>query len=243
MVAAKANRRLVTLSGGAGYIAFHGIHGSDRVKVLVSSGRHIDRDAVNTVELAGKSAELGLVRKRAADNYSVEICLDAGMRTTWSKQAPDLLTTYFGAAAFQVTTRFEIHRATNPEPLHASMEFLASNRTWGARTGLYMTLVKSDLVLALASAHSAPSLSGAAIYASDRLSGRPVAAVFSSVTQLDAFEPRGLDALVVSGIELFPFLAEQGLASVLINPGGLPRGEIYANEVLTLVQGIQRLRH
>ena len=120
---------------------------------------------------------------------------------------------------------------------------VAENRSWAARAGLYMTLAQSTLVLALDAPNPSTDLTQASIYTPEQLGGKPVAAIFSTIEQLDTYEPLGLDAVVLNGFELFPYLAGQSLASVLINPGGIPRGELYANELLTIENGLKKLRH
>ena len=70
----------------------------------------------------------------------------------------------------------------------------------------------------------------------------PSFALFTDYAALDNYNPVGLRAQVVTGMDIFPRILSNRVGSVLINPHGQPRGELYSNEVGMIVDGIKRLR-
>ncbi|MEE2756231.1 MAG: hypothetical protein VYA30_06205 [Myxococcota bacterium] len=241
LVASNARRRRVAIIGNDGYAVFFGQPGLGEVGVEVSAGRQVDRSRM-TVEFAAHCEKIGFRRSRASDNFSRNIGVDTAELDTWVQWAIDTLSTFFDAESFETKICFEDHPELDAVEIHKAMENLARERSWAARTGLYMMLVKRSFLVAVDEPTVATE-EPPAISSIDTLGDRPVAALFTTLEHLDRFSPTGHAATLVDGMSLFPLLLSLGVGAVRINPGASPRGELYSNEVQILVDGIKRLRH
>merc|ERR1712216_392377 len=105
------------------------------------------------------------------------------------------------------------------------MDYLAKQRTWAARTGLYMMMIKAKLCVALTAPYDPTASDGLNLHVAGQMGSRTVAAIFTDVAGMDRYEPRGLDFTMLDGMALFPLLQDAQVGSVLLNPGNAPRGE------------------
>ena len=67
-----------------------------------------------------------------------------------------------------------------------------------------------------------------------------VTAAFTSYEALDAYAPKGVEVLALPGI-FFPELAVAKIGSLKLNPGTAPTGELYANEIQMMVEGLKKM--
>ncbi|MEO1269802.1 MAG: hypothetical protein AAFX99_17075 [Myxococcota bacterium] len=243
-----ANRKRLLVEGGAGYILFGTSPGSrgSRLQGQAAGGRHLEEGFRVSPQSAQKLGDAGLRQRRASKNYVGVVDLEApGAVDLWTGRTVELLKEVYGAdpEALTLSFRSEEQPVLNNQQLLDAMDTLAKKRDWASRTQVYMCLIQAQLVVALAEPHHGPFTSTTVLHEADTMAGLPVFAVFPDVDALDHYEPRGLDLAVLSGQELFPLLEARKLGSVLINPRGAPRGELYTNELWTIVQGIQRLAH
>ena len=72
--------------------------------------------------------------------------------------------------------------------------------------------------------------------------GAPVFAIFTSWDALDAFSPTPQTHRLMPGTELFPHVTGHRAGLLMINPGGELGGELYGHELITICEGIERLR-
>ncbi len=238
------NRKSLVVEGGQGYVVFSSTQ-QDRWHVQVAGGRQLPDGFKISPEDYQRLADWGVRQKRGSGNFRgdlSQVLLDQTLGR-WAEQAVTALTGIYGAQmnAIEVRTRCEEVEVLDNKGLLDAMEHLARKRDWAARTGVYMKLVKARLVLALAEPVSGSISSSWPLHKASEMAARPVPAIFTSVDFLDEFEPRGLESRVVSGMDLFPILVAKKVPSVLINPGSKPRGELYSNELWTIVEGIKRL--
>ena len=241
LMASSVRRRRVAILGNDGYAVFFGQPGRDEIGVEISAGRQVDRTRM-TVEFAAHCEKIGFRRSRASDNFSRTIGLNTSELDTWLQWTLETLETFFDAEGFDIKLCLEDHPELDATEIHKAMENLAKQRSWAARTGLYMMLVKRPFLVAIDTPSMAPE-EQAPISSIDTLGDRPVAAIFTTLDALDRFNPTGHSAMMMDGMALFPLLLSLGVGGVRINPGTSPRGELYSNEVQILVDGIKRLRH
>ena len=239
------NRNRVALMAATGHVVFSSVAGASAITVEVSAGRQLSKGFTLEPADYARLHELGLRRGRASENLRAEFAPSVANRTLWARHAVTILERTFGvptADAIVFRARYEEVETLDNHALLDAMKHLAKTRDWAARKGVYMTLIRARLVWALAgpSVEDAP-LAEAAPHVAGTLGGRPSVAVFSDYEALDRYAPTGLDARVASGRTLFPVFAALGVGSVMINPGGVPRGELYANEVQSVVDGIKWL--
>ncbi|MEE2788051.1 MAG: hypothetical protein VX589_11980 [Myxococcota bacterium] len=241
---ATGNRNRFALTGGHGYIVFSTQSADSPVTVQATAGRRLPPGVRLSPADAGCLGDRGLRQQRASQDFRSQF--DRGDDDAWTKwltAAPALLTTVYGAteAEIEVRTCFEKIVDLDNQSLVEAMNHLAKVRTWSARTGLYMSLVRAQLVCALADEATA-STDHAPLYEAGQIGDFPSFALFTDYAALDNFKPIGLRAKVVKGMDIFPRILANRVGSVLINPHGQPRGELYNNEIGIIVDGIKRLK-
>ena len=243
LLGASGNRKRLLIEGGSGYIAFSTTPGQDALQAQAAGGRHLPEGTRMSPESAQRLGDAGLRQRRASENYLGQVHDLGSSLELWTSRAAKLLAEVYGATPdeVRVTLRSEEQPVLDNQSLLDAMDTLAKQRDWKARTDVYMQLIVSQLVLALAKPHDGALADVGQVHHAGAMAGLPVVAVFSDVAALDRYEPRGLDLRVMEGSAVFPFLHSLKIASVLINPRGAPRGELYMNELWTIVQGIKRL--
>ncbi len=239
------NRNRVSLTGEVGHVVFSSVKGASSIEVQVSAGRQLPKGVVIDPADYARLHELGLRRRRASENLRFELADSDEERRLWARHAVTILLRTFGTSnpeGITLRARYEAVESLDNSALLQAMDHLAKSRSWSARTGVYMQLIRARLVWALA-APSAPQapLPSLEPHIPGSLGERPSVAIFLDYDALDRYAPLGLDARVATGQALFPLFAALRVGSVMINPGGSPRGELYGNEVLSVVDGIQRL--
>jgi len=238
-------RNRVAVMGDVGHVVFSSERGAASIKVQVSAGRQLPKGV--TIEPAdyARLHELGLRQARASEDMRLEFTDSDEDRRLWARHSLTILQRTFGTPTLdniKVRARYEEVDQLDNSALFQAMNHLAKSRSWSARTGVYMQLIRARVVWAL-DAPSFPDspLPSAKPHIAGDLGGHPSMAIFSDYDALDHYDPTGLDARVETGQALFPLFAARRVGSVLINPGGSPRGELYGNEVLSVVDGIKRM--
>ena len=237
----KVSRRRLAVASDQGYFVFSHDPEELGLRFEMSAGRQVARERMS-VAYAGRCEQLGLRRGRASDNFSTRVETASVLSGQIIEDALDTLETYFDATAYDVSLCLEDHPAVDPEDIHKAMENLARERTWAARTGLYMLLVRRSFFVAVARYEDSAEMPivPATI---DTMVERPVYGIFTTIDALEKYEPKGLKARLLDGMALFPQLLSSAPSAVRINPGSAPRGELYSNELQIIVDGISRLRH
>ena len=239
---ARGNRNRVAVTGGHGYIVFSTTGPNEVIRVQATANRRLPKGIKLTPEQAGQLGDLGLRQGRASDDFQMFLARDDHDKATRVIDgAIPILTQVYGATESDicVKTLFDTVPNLDNDNLADAMSHLAKTRTWAARKGLYMTLVKTDLVCPTATEATDGPIEP---YVADHIASFPVVAAFSDYASLDTYNPVGLPARVVSGMDLFPEFLARRVGSVLLNPHGQPRGELYSNELHIIVDGIKKLR-
>lgn len=237
------HNRLV-IDAGPFFVVLRAAEGEDAVDVEAAGGRHLPDGWRLDADRVGRLTALGLRQRTAASTFV----------GTWPLTGPDDAR----AAADKVSALLG-HVYDRPEPphatltlgdrapidndrLHQAMTRLSKRRDMAARMTLYNTLVNAPLLVALQAPIADPRRTDRArLHVFEQLSGTDVHGVFTTHEHLRRFAPRELPTVVWTGRVLFPVLAARKTGSVLINPRGDLRGELYRNEILTLAEGIARL--
>ena len=120
----------------------------------------------------------------------------------------------------------------NPLLLDA-MKLLSRNRTHECRVSVYQQLINATLLLATADGE--PMVVGS-------LGKWSCYGAFTDYASMRQWDPRGCAHRQLYGIDLFPLLQELDAGSLLLNPGGDVRGELYKNEIDTMVRAVSRFK-
>ena len=209
--------------------------------VQATASRRLPKRSL-TPEQAGALGDLGLRQTRASEDFQRQVARDDhDTIADLIARTSATMTAAYGAQPGEMTvkTRFETVPELDNQTLDEAMNHLAKNRTWAARKGLYMTLVQTSLVCPTANEDVDGQLEP---YVADHIASFPVVAAFANYASLDTYNPIGLPARVLSGFDLFPEFLARKVGSVLLNPHGQPRGELYSNELHIIVEGIKRLK-
>ncbi|MCB9543018.1 MAG: SseB family protein [Myxococcales bacterium] len=236
-----AHNRLV-VEGGPFFVVLRGARGGAAVDVEAAGGRHLEARLV--AEQVGRLSELGLRQRTAASTFTGAWPMsgEADARAAAEKVEALMRQVYgYGEPATARLALGDRPKVENPR-LIAAMERLAKTREMAARMSVYNHLVAADLLVALAEPlGDARRYDRARLHVFEQLGGLDVAGVFTDFEHLRGFAPRELPVVVWTGRELFPVLASRGVGSLLINPRGGVRGELYRNEIAAIAEGIARL--
>ncbi|MCB9548313.1 MAG: SseB family protein [Myxococcales bacterium] len=226
-----ANRLL--LSSATGWVLVTAAPQSAKATVQVAAGRLLPGDDL-AAEHQQALLDAGFRRRSAADPWVAERA--AADVDRLAAEALGLRDRLFGPGDLDL----QLGHAPRLEnaALLDRMRVAGRDRDTASRNRLYHGLVRARLLVTLAQPATGPDL---ALRPAGDLHGEPVAAVFTDWDTLLRFDPRGLPAAVVPGIELFPLLASRRFVSVLVNPMGTVGGELYRHEVETIAVGCRRL--
>ena len=118
---------------------------------------------------------------------------------------------------------------TNPRLVEA-MKAAAKSRDQSSRFALYRALMASTVMV--------PLEEGEFKVIGD-LGGFEVFGCFTDAPMAERFDPRGVELLHVRGRRLVNRLLERKVGSLLINPGGTIRGELYRTELESIANAMR----
>lgn len=124
------------------------------------------------------------------------------------------------------------------ESLHEAMKNMAKARDQATRQRMYRQLLRAYFYIP-----TRPEAEGSAIQSfeqDDPLQGFPVYVAFTQPRMMTRWKGGETSHTVLRGTELFPILSGSKIGSLLINPKGSPRGELYRNEVSALADAAPR---
>lgn len=238
----KANRdraRLVYTSP-KGYIVLHTGAAEELVHVQISAGRQAPEGEHWPAEIQQEYYDAGLRQARVSANFRgkwIKGQLNQGGISTLTQA----LTKGFGEGirgeAWECSE--ENVAAVQTNGVEDAMNYLAKNRTWQARTGLYRMLLKSRLLVVVEDEGIGKNTQFKSI---DTIGSHSVYGAFTSYEALDAFSPLPTRSIAVPGEILFPELVSARAGALRLNPGTTPTGELYGNELMIIVDGIKRMQ-
>lgn len=251
-----AHNRLV-VERGPFFVVLRAARGGRTVDVEAAGGRHLETRL--QPEQVGRLTELGLRQRNAASTFAGTwpLASEADARTAAAKVEALLRHVYRpdesqgdGPVSERDAIRADLTLGDRPSVANTrlleAMLRLSKQRDMPSRLTVYNQLVASHLIVALAEALPADlprerHTTHARLHVFEQLGGLDVHGVFTDHDHLRAFAPRELPTVVWTGRELFPLLAARGTGSLLINPRGDTRGELYRNEIQAISEGIARL--
>ena len=121
-----------------------------------------------------------------------------------------------------------------------AMKKLARVRDERSRKALYSALLRANLYIPIQAVGD--DATETAFLQAEPLQGQPVYVAFTSAQAIGTWRPGHLQHTQMSGMDLFPLLDSCKAASLLINPGGDMRGELYRNEIATLSEAVPRYK-
>jgi len=215
-----SDNRLVIQRGHAWMVA-RGCRGGSELALEATAShylpndRKLDAEGVNELRSRGFAPhppQRGLRRRYAR----------ADLRQA-AHEATALLSGVYGAEGeLELTFRFgDAEPTTNPR-LVMAMKETAARRDQPSRFALYRSLLAATLLV--------PFEDGDLRVFGD-LTGLEVFGCFTDGAMSDRFEPRGQDLRRLLGGPLVRRLLERKAGSLLLNPGGTVRGELYRNEL------------
>ncbi len=237
------NANRLVLEGGPGFVVLRGQRGSPTVEVEAAGGRHLPDGFVVDIEKVGRLDGLGLRQRTAASTFGGQWTITdaAGARQTAEKLLFVMQAIYGHGAMPRITHRLEDREPVSNPKLLESMKRLGRERSMRARITLYNRLLGARLTVMLEKRLVDPLRQDEArLRVVEQLAGTDVVAAFTDDAAHRHYDPRERPSVVWTGRELFPLLAARGVGSLLLNPGGGVRGELYRNEIMTISDGIQR---
>ena len=136
-----------------------------------------------------------------------------------------------GSALTCAFTQNTKHDLSNRK-LHNTMRETASSKEHNRRIALYQELINSQL-LAYVSADSDN------FFPYDTIGPFVTFAAFTEDKYLKQFDPRGCPVKQMYAFELLPKLLEQNAGSLILNPKCDIRGELYRNELQSIVKALR----
>lgn len=252
----------LTLQGDRGFIVIKGARDEEDVEVLTASGRSLKKQLDE--QQAQSLYELGFRRKTAALPFKKAFCIDESEeREKLTNLLIDLMCTIYASSASQISLqeRFADHVPVENQRLIEAMKRLSKDRDMSSRQKLYWAVVRSQVLLALDCSapkslknerglqqwietglkdvnHVSSSLS---LKSFKDMTGYQSMSIFTDQDALDLVDPRGIDAIVLPGRLAIMLALAQSWDSLLINPRSQVGGELYKNELQSIIEGLKNM--
>ena len=255
------DNRLV-IQGDRGYILLRGEMGEDDIVIKAAAGRSLDRllneDEVKKLyhaDFRRKNAALPFERTVTIANEEQRGQLAQELVALFSELYISQLST--GSLRERFGDRIELsnHRLTE------SMKRLSTRRDMSSRQKVYWGVVRSDVLLALsepppkslthergrnqwveAGSEKITAISDSITLQSFKeVTGYRSASIFSDLAALEAADPRGINWVRLPGRLAISLVLAQGWDSLIINPHNSVGGELYRNELTSIMEGLERL--
>jgi len=222
------SNRLVVKQDHAFFVA-RGSKGGGHVELEAAAAFYLPKDRRPSAEQVNELRRRGFAPHPPA----------RGLRRRYAlselRRAGDEMTALFRGvygAEGTVTVREELGDAdhtTNPRLLEA-MKAAAKKRDQSSRFALYRAFMASTLMV--------PLDDGQLEVVGD-LGGFEVFGCFTDAQMAERYDPRGVELLHVRGRRLVNRLLERKVGSLLINPGGTIRGELYRTELESIANAMR----
>lgn len=255
------DNRLV-IQGDRGYLAARGSLDESTLQIILAAGRSLEK-ALNQEE-AQRLHDLGFRRKSAAHPFTRDSTpTDHASRETLTHELLEIaqelyISDWSDVALFE---RQGDRPQLNNKKLIDAMRLLSKQRDMSARQKVYWAVIRAEMLLAL-EAPPPPSLtqergrsqwveaglskvseisSSVKLHDFRAITGYRSAAIFSDAEALEGVDPRGTHWVRLPGRLAISLALEQGWDSLLINPHGAIGGELYRNELVSILEGLERM--
>jgi hypothetical protein len=255
------DNRLV-IQGDRGYILLIGEMGEDDVVIKAAAGRSLDR--LLDEDEVEKLYHADFRRKNAALPFERTVTISSEERRVQLAQElvalfNELYTSHLsvGSVRERLGDRIELsnHRLTE------SMRRLSTQRDMSSRQKVYWGVVRSDVLLALsepppksltqergriqwveAGSEEITTISDSITLQSFKeVTGYRSASIFSDLAAFEAADPRGINWVRLPGRLAISLVLAQGWDSLIINPHNSVGGELYRNELTSIMEGLERV--
>ena len=252
----------VVVQGDRGFMVVRGARDDEDVEIIAAAGRALERRL--SEQEAQHLYDLGYRRYNAARPYVREASIDCGdVRETITDELIELTLELYASSADTVAVheRYDdLVDVENPRLIEA-MRRLSKARDMSSRQKLYWAVVRADVLLAL-DAPPPKSLksdsghmqwvetglkeiehisSSVNILDFKEVTSYNSAAIFSDLKSLEQVDPRGLHFIRLPGRLAIMLALAQGWSSLLINPRSDVGGELYRNELESILDGLKQL--
>ena len=262
MITSGGSDNRITLQGNHGFIVIKGARDEEDVEVLIASGRTLNRqlDEADAQHLYVQ----GFRRKTAALPFQKLFCIDEQeKREALTELLIDLVCSIYPneASKISIHERFSDRPFTENNRLIEAMKRLSKKRDMPSRQKVYWAVVRSQVLLALEKTapkglktdqglqqwiesglndiqHVSSSLS---IKSFKEITGYRSIAVFTDNDALDLVDPRGIETVVLPGRLAIMLALSQSWDSLLINPRSDVGGELYKNELQSIIEGLKKM--
>lgn len=251
----------IILQGDRGYLALSSSCGESEAELILAAGRSLTQSL--TEEEAQKLYDQGFRRKSAAHPFVRTV--NMGDQASREALVQEILN--FAHPLYLSHWRegnIESRLGDRPElqsgRLVESMRKLSKLRDMSSRQKMYWSVIRTEVLLAL---NEAPPKSLAkergrtqwvesgltdveSISSSIRprsfkdLTGYQSAAIFSDIESFEHIDPRGIYWVQIPGRLAISLTLAWGWDSLLINPHGKIGGELYRNELSSIVEGLKQ---
>ena len=252
----------ITLQGDQGFIVIKGACDEEDVEVLVASGRTL-KGQLDEAE-AQRLYVQGFRRKTAALPFQKFFCVDEQeQREALTELLIDLICSIYNnePSTISIRERFSDRATIENNRLIEAMKQLSKKRDMSSRQKVYWAVVRSQVLLALDQPapkslktdrglqqwiesglnnieHISSSLS---LKSFKDITGYRSIAIFTDSDALDLVDPRGIETVVLPGRLAIMLALSQSWDSLLINPRSDVGGELYKNELQSIVEGLEKI--
>ena len=257
------DNRLV-IQGDQGYLLVQGKAGKTEMLIKAAAGRSLER--LLSEEEVKRLYESGFRRKNAALPFARTVMVeDQNGKSELALELMTLLTELYASHIDEVSLREKLgDRITlNPKRLIDAMRRLSTERDMSSRQKVYWAVIRSDVLLAL-STYPAKNLiqeqgriqwikagtaqisdisNSVSLRNFKDVTGYRSAAIFSDLDAFEAMDPRGLHCVRLPGRLAISLVLDQGWDSLLINPHNPVGGELYRNELVSIIEGLAKFGH
>lgn len=250
------------IQGDRGYIAVRGELGEDDLVIKAAAGRSLDR--LLAEDEVKRLYEAGFRRKNAASAFERIITIEhEAQRAQLTRELLDLLSDLYTSSLSEVTCseRLGDRVSLHPKRLTDAMKRLSVKRDMSSRQKVYWAVIRAEVLLALSEPppvsltrergrtqwveagqnQIADISSSVKLKTFKDVTGYQSVAIFSDLDAYEATDPRGINWVQLPGKLAIALVLAQGWDSLLINPHNAVGGELYRNELTSIMDGLSQL--
>jgi hypothetical protein len=236
-ISSHPSSRLI-VSNGHAWVVLHSFTPANRILFEVASNLYLPKDKQLSEEQIKTLHSWGYEKRRQKRSIGMMTYLSS--EEDINKMVEDIeriFSTVFGLSNSEIQCFFQqdVKHSINNQALHAVMRKLVSSKQHNNRITLYQKLLNAQLLVYV-------NDDDTGFFPYDTIGEFITYAAFTDDKYIQQFDPRGCSVKLVQAYELIPALIEKQAGSLMLNPKGDIRGELYRNELKSIASALSHYK-